>query len=75
MEIEKLVKDEDLLRAAFDVGHDGPVGLCELVSRRHGLELTLEQAEAVMEHAEDCCEYHLTELNEEGYCDPVSSRR
>jgi len=45
-----MLRDAELLEAAEDAADE--VSLCEHVSRRHGLELTLEQAEALMDKAQ-----------------------
>jgi hypothetical protein len=63
--------DEDFLRAALDT--DDAASLCERISRRHNTELTLEQAEQLLERVENLCWDCLNPLNEEtGYCDPCS---
>ena len=70
--LEDILQDEDYLRYA--TGHAdqglGAISLCEVISRKHGIELTLDQAEALLQRAAEICYSCLTPLNEEGYCDP-----
>ncbi len=51
MTLREMLKDKELLEAAEDA--DCEVALCEYVSNRHGLELTLAQAEALMDKAQN----------------------
>lgn len=63
--------DEDILRAAAEA--DDAVSLCEHVSRRHGCELTLKQAQRAIDKMEDICGDCLgDEFDDEGYCVPCS---
>lgn len=71
MTLDEIVKDEDFLRAAFDA--DDAVSLCEHVSRRHGYELTLEQAGELMDRVQEICESCLGEdYDDEGHCIPCN---
>jgi hypothetical protein len=49
MRMAAMLKDKDLLRLAN--GAEDEVSLCEQVSRRHGLELSLAQATKLMDFA------------------------
>ncbi len=46
MRLREILKDKDLLKLAEEA-HD-VVDLCERVSRRHGLEMTLEQGRRLL---------------------------
>lgn len=61
------LKDRDLLQLAEE--SDDVISLCYEASRRHGVELTLKQAEKLMERIEEVCIDHPEcELDEDGYC-------
>ena len=65
--------DEDYLREAVGVTDEAgcEVDLCCNISRKYNIELTLEQATALMERIEDLCPYHFIELStdDDGWCD------
>jgi len=64
-----MLKDQDLLRLAID--SDDAVSLCEMVSRRHGLELMLDQASKIRGQAGKLCPVCLTDaMDAEGFCRP-----
>jgi hypothetical protein len=56
-----MFKDADLLRLADEA--DDEVSLCEQVSRRHGLELDLDQATKLMRRAQSHCIVHFKKLS------------
>ena len=66
MRLREMLKDVDLLRLAAEA--DDEVSLCEQVSRRHGLELTLGQAGKIMERTRTHCAEHGSKLPADGYC-------
>lgn len=60
--------DTDILDLIFEREPPDEVSLCEMVSQKFGLELTLDQAEEYMEYAEEVCSCHYEELGDDGYC-------
>lgn len=77
LELDNILQDEDYLREAWELVDlrcgGNAVDLCDIISRRHGVELTLDQAKALLNHAGDLCGSCLKPVNEEtGYCGPCS---
>jgi len=61
------LKDKDLLQLAAEA--DDVVSLCYEVSRRYGIELTLEQGQKLVDRCDVICIDHPScLLDEDGYC-------
>ena len=65
-ELEAALSDRDYLEIAET--EPDIVSICAEVSRRFGVELTLDEGEALQARAGEVCISHLTELDDDGCC-------